>query len=63
MAMTQAYPDFSAYTLDLPNSPDVFPTFHVSVLKHHHANDPELFPSRKFTHLGPTVTTDRVKEY
>lgn len=36
----------SNYTLDLPNAPNVYPTYHVSQLKRHVANDDVLFPSR-----------------
>ncbi|KAF8237222.1 hypothetical protein L208DRAFT_1107616, partial [Tricholoma matsutake] len=39
------------------------PTFHASVLKCHHANDPELFPSWEFACPGPIVTTVGIEEY
>jgi hypothetical protein len=39
-----AFPESSVYTLDLPNSPNTFPTFHASELMLHYANDAELFP-------------------
>jgi hypothetical protein len=42
-----SFPEFSAYTLKLPNSPNIFPTFHVSKLKRFNANDPTLFPSHE----------------
>ena len=41
----KAHQEFSAYTLDLPNS-NKFPTFHVSQLKPFRATDRELFPER-----------------
>jgi hypothetical protein len=37
----------SNYTLDLPEHTNIYPTFHVSELKCHIANDVELFPSRE----------------
>lgn len=53
-----AHPDTSTYTLDLPNSPNIFPTFHVSQLRPYHPNDPILFPSREQPKPGPVVTED-----
>jgi hypothetical protein len=40
-------PESSTYTLDLPEHTNIYPTFHVSKLKCHIANDTELFPSRE----------------
>jgi Chromo (CHRromatin Organisation MOdifier) domain len=54
---------FSTYTLDLPNSPNIFPTFHVSVLKRFTPNDPSLFPSREHTRPGLVVTSEGVVEF
>jgi hypothetical protein len=54
----EAHPQFSTYTLDLPNSPNIFPTFHISQLRPYHANDPSLFPSREQPRPGPVVTED-----
>jgi hypothetical protein len=54
----EAHPQFSTYTLDLPNSPNIFPTFHVSQLRPYHANDATLFPSREHPRPGPVVTED-----
>lgn len=54
----EAHPETSTYTLDLPNSPNIFPTFHSSQLRPFHANDAELFPSRENPRPGPVVTED-----
>lgn len=43
--VTKSHPEFSTYTLKMPNLPNVFPTFHASQLKRFVANDPDLFPS------------------
>jgi hypothetical protein len=37
-------PKVSTYTLDLPNQPHVFPTFHASQIRRHTSNDDVLFP-------------------
>lgn len=42
-----AHPECSTYTLDLPNNPNTFPTFHASLLKAHYPNDSFLFPTRE----------------
>ena len=54
----EAHPQFSTYTLDLPNSPNIFPTFHVSQLRPYRPNDAALFPSREQPRPGPVVTED-----
>lgn len=43
--ITRAHPETSSYKLHLPNSPNIFPVFHSSLLKRHIPNDPHLFPS------------------
>jgi hypothetical protein len=60
--ITHAFPETSSYTLDMPNS-EVFPTFHASQLKRHHANDAEAYPSREYSRPGPVVTADGLEEY
>ena len=57
------FPKFSTYTLEMPNSPNVFPTFHASELKPHVANDASLFPSREHARPGPIVTAKGIEEY
>jgi hypothetical protein len=61
--IVKSHPEFSTYTLDLPNSPLVFPTFHASQLKRFIANDSTLFPSRDHPCPGPVVTADGIEEY
>jgi len=56
-------PEFLAYTLDLPNSPNIFPTFHSSQLKRFTENDVSLFPSHQHACLGPIMTAEGLEEY
>ena len=56
-------PEFSAYTLDLPNSPNIFPTFHASQLKRFNENDTSLFPSREHARPSPIMTPKGLEEY
>jgi hypothetical protein len=56
--VVQAWLDSSAYTLDLPNSLHIFPTFHASLLRPFIANNNELFPSQAHEEPGPVVTAD-----
>jgi hypothetical protein len=57
------HPETSDYTLELPNSPNTYPTYHASVLKPHPPNDPSLFPSREFAQPQPILTTDGLEEF
>jgi hypothetical protein len=61
--ITKANPAKSTYTLDLPNEPDRFPTFHASLLRKFHPNNDDLFPSRKFPQPGPIITDDGAEEW
>jgi hypothetical protein len=61
--VTRTLPEFSAYTLDMPNQPNVFNTFHASQLKRHHENDSTMFPSRERAKPGPVLTEDGLEEY
>lgn len=61
--VVKAHPEKSEYTLLLPNSGKIFPGFHSSLLRRHHANDPALFPSRKLPRPGPVVTPDGQEEW
>ncbi|KIK78403.1 hypothetical protein PAXRUDRAFT_90704, partial [Paxillus rubicundulus Ve08.2h10] len=51
--ITRAHPNTSTYTLNLPNSPNIFPTFHVSQLHRYTPNDPVLFPDHELPRPGP----------
>ena len=53
----------SNYTLDVPNAPGIFPTFHASELKPHVKNDGELYPHREDAQPGPVLTGDGMEEY
>ena len=48
----------SNYTLELPNSPNMYPTYHASELKPYLPNDPHLFPSRELSQPLPVLTSD-----
>jgi hypothetical protein len=58
-----AHPETSNYTLELPNSPNIFPTFHSSELKRHVENDAVLFPSREMAEPQPVLTNQGLEEY
>jgi hypothetical protein len=59
----KANPAKSAYTLDLPNEPNRFPTFHGSLLRRFIPNDNNLFPSHELSQPGPVVTPDGEEEW
>jgi len=61
--IVNSMPEFSAYTLDLPNSLNIFPTFHSSQLKCFTTNDVSLFPSHEHTWPGPIMTPEGLEEY
>ncbi len=58
-----ANPSLSSYTIEMPNSPNIFPTFHASELKHFFDNDSSLFPLREHQAPGPVVTNNGIKEF
>ncbi|KAJ3537343.1 hypothetical protein NM688_g6704 [Phlebia brevispora] len=51
----KAWLDSSVYTLDLPESSHIFPTFHGSLLRPFIPNDDTLFPHRAHEQPGPIV--------
>jgi hypothetical protein len=53
----------STYTLDLPNNPGAFPTFHVSQLRAYHTNDENLFPDRDLPRPGPVITEEGEEQW
>jgi len=55
--------DHSTVTLDLPNSPNIFPVFHTSKVLPYTETDTSLFPSRHLEEPPPIITPDRHKEY
>ena len=55
--------DHSTVTLDLPNSPNICPTFHTSEILPYIESDTTLFPSRRFEELNPIITDDSDEEY
>jgi hypothetical protein len=61
--VTKVNPSKSTYTLDLPNEPNQFPTFHSSQLWHFVPNDNELFPTCKLTQPGLVLTPDSEQKW
>ena len=45
--MTDIHPSASTVTLELPNMPSVFPTFHISLVKPFLPNDDVEYPHRE----------------
>jgi hypothetical protein len=60
---TRSHPETSNYTLNLPNEPGRFPTFHSLQLQAFVPNDDNLFPSRSLPRPGPVVTADGEEEW
>ncbi|EDR02067.1 reverse transcriptase-RNase H-integrase [Laccaria bicolor S238N-H82] len=55
--------DHSTVTLDLPNSPNIFPVFHTSEILPYIESDTSLFPSRHLEEPRPIITEDGQEEY
>jgi len=55
--------DNSTVTLDLPNSPNIFPTFHTLEVVPYVENDTELFPNREFSKPPAITMEDGSEEY
>ena len=52
----------STVTIELPNAPNIFPTFHTSEVLPFTECDTKLFPSRKFKEPPPILTPEGNKE-
>ena len=52
----------STVTLDLPNSPNIFPTFHTSQIIPYIESDTEKILSHHFEESEPIITEDGNKE-
>jgi hypothetical protein len=61
--ITQAFPESLSYTLLLPPTSKVHPTFHVAQLRTHVPNDDVLFPSWAHRAPKPLITEDGATEY
>ena len=61
--ITKAFPLKSVYTLDMPNAPEPYPTFHSSLLTKHFPNDNDLFPNRVRQHPGTIITENGEVEW
>jgi len=55
--------DHSTVTLDLPNSPNIFPVFHTSEVLPYIESDTSLFPSHHLEEPPPIITLDGHEEY
>jgi len=61
--ITHPHPQTSTYTLELPNEPNRFPTFHSLQIHPFVENNNELFKSRKLAQLGPVLTSEGQEEW
>ncbi|TFY77465.1 hypothetical protein EWM64_g6548 [Hericium alpestre] len=61
--IVKASPQHSSYTLDLPNTPNIFPTFHASLLCKFIPNDDDAYPDCKLDRPGPVVTNGSEEEW
>ncbi|KAI0309049.1 hypothetical protein OF83DRAFT_1044034, partial [Amylostereum chailletii] len=58
-----ANPARSSYTLDMPAHPNLFSTFHSSLLKPFLEPDPELAPDHVLSRPAPVILADGSEEY
>jgi len=56
-SITKAFSSSSMYTLDIPASSRIHPSFHVLLLQPFIANDPSLFSEKELPHPGPIITS------
>lgn len=59
----RAFPDSSLYTLEMPGTARVHPTFHVSLLRKFVSNNADLFPLRERSIPGPVLTDEGRTEF
>jgi len=59
----KAFPERSVYTLDMPNSPNLYPTFHAALLLKYMPKNPSSFPGRVRKHLGTIIMEDGEVEW
>src|SRR5277367_4621227 len=60
--VTDIHPDASTVTLETPNAPNLFPTFHTSLVRSFKPNDDSKYPSRTLEEPGP-IEVDGEEEY
>ena len=56
------HPEASTITLDMPNTPNLFPTFHISNVKPWYPNDNTKYPSCLLEQPGP-IDVNRSEEF
>ena len=61
--ISAVHPSSSTYTLDLPTTMYIHPTFHASLPRPYVPNEDSLFPGRADPKPGPVVTADSVEEF
>lgn len=61
--ITDVDEEHSTITLDLPNSPNIFPVFHTSEILPFMESNISLFPSRRLEEPPPILTEDSDEEY
>lgn len=61
--VTETAPEISTITVEMPNNPNVFPTFHTSQVRPFLENDKELFPSQEHEHPDPVVINGEEEYY
>ena len=61
--VVDTHEDASTITLDIPNAPNIFPTFHTSHIKPFKENDDNKYPSRSLERPGPLLMVDDAPEY
>lgn len=61
--VTETAPDISMITVDMPNNPNTFPTFHTSQVLPFVENDKNLFPSQEQEHPDPVIIKGEEEYY